>query len=488
MGVRFVLRRVAVLTVVSLVAAAPAEGAVPGRDQVRAAKRYLNDRQGSTSLAIVDSAGRLRGLRRHRTFAGASVVKAMLLVAHLRKIGPRMPNGAERAALRPMITRSDNDRADAVYGWVGDAALIRLARRAGMRDFSVGYHWGAARFSAADQARFMRRFARLTPRASRPYARRLLASIVPWQRWGFTRAARRAGFEIFLKGGWRRTAAGRLVHEVALLARAGARFSVAVLTDGNPSHDYGTATLRGVASRLLGRSDERTARSAVARAIVNAAHARSGSPAGRRASAVRTAVADPPRAGNRATRRAGLVNILRLAPGIRLDLRYTTRRNITGERLPGYCRPWALLMRPVALDLARVQRYLRRRGHGLLVLDAYRPARATRALVDWARRTGRGHLVGTYIASRSNHNLGSAVDLTLVRLRDGRRLRMGGGYDRLSARAHTLNASGAALRNRLALKSAMERFGFVNYHREWWHYDHRVRGTRYLDLSLGCEN
>jgi D-alanyl-D-alanine dipeptidase len=75
-----------------------------------------------------------------------------------------------------------------------------------------------------------------------------------------------------------------------------------------------------------------------------------------------------------------------------------------------------------------------------------------------------------------------------VRLRDGRRLRMGGGYDRLSARAHTFNASGAALRNRLALKSAMERFGFDNYHREWWHYDHHVRGTRYLDLSLGCEN
>ncbi|HEX2231774.1 MAG TPA: M15 family metallopeptidase, partial [Thermoleophilaceae bacterium] len=248
------------------------------------------------------------------------------------------------------------------------------------------------------------------------------------------------------------------VHEVALLERDGKRFSVAVLTDGNPSHEYGTQTLRGVARRLLGRPQR--ARQA----------------------------ADPPRAGNRATRQAGLVNILRHAPGIRLDLRYTTQNNITGARLPGYCRPWALLLRPVARDLARVQRHLRRRVHGLLVLDAYRPARATRALVDWARRTGRGHLVGTYIASRSNHNLGSAVDLTLVRLRDGRRLRMGGGYDRLSAKAHTLNAGGAALRNRLALKAAMERFGFRNYHREWWHFDHRARGSRYLDLTLGCEN
>jgi D-alanyl-D-alanine dipeptidase len=467
-GVRALLRLVALALALTLAAAPSAAAAIPNRNEVRAAKRYLNDRRGSTSLAIVNSAGRLRGLRPRHTYIGASVVKAMLLVAYLRSIRGRMPTPGERAALGPMITRSDNDSADAVYRRLGDAPLVGLARKAGMRDFSVAYHWGSARVSAADQARFMRRFDRLTPLVSRAYARRLMSSIVTWQRWGFTRAARRAGFEIFFKGGWRRTPAGRLVHESALLERDGRRFSVAVLSDGNPSHDYGTATLRGVASRLLApRNDPES--SAVGHAIAAA---------GER----------PPRAGNRATRRAGLANVLRYAPGLRLDLRYLTRRNITGERLPGYCRPWALLLRPAARDLARVQRLLRRRGHGLLVVDAYRPTRATRALVDWARRTGRGHLVGTYIASRSNHNLGSAVDLTLVRRRDGRRLRMGGGYDRLSARAHTLNASGAALRNRLELKAAMERFGFRNYHREWWHYDHRARGSRYLDLTLGCEN
>jgi D-alanyl-D-alanine dipeptidase len=120
------------------------------------------------------------------------------------------------------------------------------------------------------------------------------------------------------------------------------------------------------------------------------------------------------------------------------------------------------------------------------VLDAYRPARASRALVRWAQRSGRGHLVGTYIATRSRHNTGSAVDLTLIRYRDGKRLRMGSGYDDLGARAHTRNASGRALRNRLVLEDAMERFGFTNYWREWWHFEYRVVGTRYLDLTLGC--
>ena len=73
-----------------------------------------------------------------------------------------------------------------------------------------------------------------------------------------------------------------------------------------------------------------------------------------------------------------------------------------------------------------------------------------------------------------------------MRARDGKRLPMGSGYDELGPRAHTLNASGAALRNRLMLKRSMERFGFSGYWREWWHFEHRVTGSLYLDLPLGC--
>ena len=199
-----------------------------------------------------------------------------------------------------------------------------------------------------------------------------------------------------------------------------------------------------------------------------------------------TAPGDEPRAGSPALRRAGLVDVHRYAPGVRVELVYRTRHNITGHRLPGYCREWGLLLEPAARDLARVQRRLRRRGLGLLIFDAYRPARASRALVRWAQRSGRRDLVGTYIARRSRHNTGSAVDLTLVRAADGRRLDMGSGYDELGPRAHTLNARGRALRNRLTLRRAMERFGFAGYWREWWHFEHRFTGPRYLDLPLGC--
>ena len=110
--------------------------------------------------------------------------------------------------------------------------------------------------------------------------------------------------------------------------------------------------------------------------------------------------------------------------------------------------------------------------------------RATQALVRWAERTGRGHLVGTYIARRSRHNTGSAVDITLVRFRDGKRLRMGG-FD-LGPGSNTFNAGGRILRNRLTLMNAMERFGFSAYLNEWWHFEHQIRPNRYLDVTLGC--
>jgi D-alanyl-D-alanine dipeptidase len=437
----------------------------PPAARVRAVRRYLKSRSGVNSWSLIDNWGRLHGFSPHRVYVTASLVKAMLLTAYLRGIGNRMPDASEQALLAPMIRMSSNDAADAIYSRIGDAPLYRLARRAGMRQFSIAGYWGNAHFSAEDQARLFSRIDRLVPRKSRAYARGLLSSIVAYERWGFSRFSLARGFKTFFKGGWRDTSAGRLVHEAALFERGDTRVSMAVLTDGNPSHDYGTETLRGVAQRIFG-----PARRAVR------AQSTEAEPAGDEP--------DPPDAGNRATRRAGLVDVHRFAPGIRVSLSYRTKHNETGRPLPGYCENWGLMHRRAAFSLGQVQRYLLRHGLGLLILDAYRPARATEALVRWAQRTGRGGAVGTYIARRSRHNTGSAVDITLVRDRDGKRLRMGGFA--LGPSSHTYNASGSILRNRLTLKKAMERFGFRAYLNEWWHFEHYIRPTRYLDVTLGC--
>ncbi len=431
----------------------------PPARRVRAVQRWLRSRGATNSWALIDSWGRLHGFAPHRLYVSASLVKAMLLVAYLRGIGNRAPDAGERASLGPMITVSSNDAADTIYYRVGDPALYRLARLAGMKRFSVAGYWANAQLSAEDQARFFHRIDRLVPKASRGYARGLLSSIVSHQRWGFSRYSLASGFKTFFKGGWRGTGAGQLVHEAALFERGPTRISMAVLTDGNPSHDHGTETLRGVAERLFPRQPRATQQPAPQDEA-------------------------PKEAGSPATRRAGLVDVHRFAPGIRVNLSYRTKHNETGAPLPGYCKNWALMHERAAFNLGQVQRYLRRNGLGLLILDAYRPVRATEALVRWAERTGRGGAVGTYIARRSRHNTGSAVDITLVRLRDGKRLRMGGFA--FGPSSHTYNASGRILRNRLTLKDAMERFGFSAYLNEWWHFEHYIRPNRYLDVTLGC--
>jgi D-alanyl-D-alanine dipeptidase len=166
-----------------------------------------------------------------------------------------------------------------------------------------------------------------------------------------------------------------------------------------------------------------------------------------------------------------LVDVQSLDPSIVVDLRYSTANNFTGAPLPGYQANRAYLRREAASALTRVQRDLRPQRLGLKIFDAYRPVRATLAMVDWTERVHRPDLLKNgYIASRSRHNLGLAIDLTLIDLPAGKELDMGTPFDTFSAAAHTANASGLAADNRQKLKAAMEAEGFQNYDQEWWHY------------------
>jgi D-alanyl-D-alanine dipeptidase len=181
-----------------------------------------------------------------------------------------------------------------------------------------------------------------------------------------------------------------------------------------------------------------------------------------------------------------LVNVRRVDRTIRTDIRYATHNNFTGRRLPGYERPRAMLRPSAAAALGRVQARLRTEGLGLKVFDAYRPVRATLAMVDWAERSGnRWVLDQGYVARRSGHNLGITVDLTLVDQRTGRELAMGTPFDTFSEAAHTANATGEVMENRMRLKRAMEAEGFVNYDQEWWHY-RMASDPAPLDVPLRC--
>jgi hypothetical protein len=120
-----------------------------------------------------------------------------------------------------------------------------------MRGFVPAGWWSEARLTPADQARLFRRLDALTPRAWRPYARRLLAGVVSSQSWGIPRALRPRGCKVLFKGGWRPSPTGSLVLQAALIERGRRRLALAAKTDGNPSHAYGTETIHGIADRPL---------------------------------------------------------------------------------------------------------------------------------------------------------------------------------------------------------------------------------------------
>jgi zinc D-Ala-D-Ala dipeptidase len=180
-----------------------------------------------------------------------------------------------------------------------------------------------------------------------------------------------------------------------------------------------------------------------------------------------------------------LVDLRTLDSTIRIEARYATSNNFTGKPLPGYQARRALLRREAATALARVQRRLGPQGLGLVIYDGYRPVRATLAMVDWARRTGRMDLLNDgYIASRSRHNLGLAVDLSLAELRTGAELDMGTPFDTFTEAAHTANAEDRVLRNRQILVQAMKAEGFSNYDQEWWHFAYPVEGALPFDMVI----
>ncbi|MCA1557928.1 MAG: M15 family metallopeptidase [Acidobacteria bacterium] len=179
--------------------------------------------------------------------------------------------------------------------------------------------------------------------------------------------------------------------------------------------------------------------------------------------------------------KSDLVELNRLDPTLRLDIRYATANNFLGR--PVYTEARAFLQRSAALALLRVHRKLRRKGYGLVIFDGYRPWSVTKIFWDATPEEKRAFVADPRKGSR--HNRGCAVDLTLFDIKTGRLLPMPSDYDDFSERAHPDYQGGAAeeRRNRNLLRAAMEAEGFTVYENEWWHFDYKD-WKRYSILNM----
>ncbi|MFF0341358.1 D-Ala-D-Ala dipeptidase VanX [Kribbella sp. NPDC004875] len=183
---------------------------------------------------------------------------------------------------------------------------------------------------------------------------------------------------------------------------------------------------------------------------------------------------------------ADFVFVDEFVSGIRWDAKYAVWDNFTGKPVDGYLANRIVGTKALcsALDVARAK--AETLGFGLLLWDGYRPQRAVDRFLRWSRqpedgRTKRRHYPNIeraemfekgYVAAKSGHSRGSAVDLTLYHLATGEIARMGGDHDLMDSVSHhgARGITPAAARNRQYLRTVMESSGFDSYDYEWWHY------------------
>ena len=193
-------------------------------------------------------------------------------------------------------------------------------------------------------------------------------------------------------------------------------------------------------------------------------------------------------------RPADLVELIKMDPSLRLEIRYATTNNFMHR--PVYHQARAFLQRPAAEALVRANESLRARGYGLLVFDGYRPWSVTKAFWDSAAKEQRD--IGFVANPRegSKHNRGCAVDLTLAELATGKEVTMPSAYDEFSDRAFSSYQGGNPESRRLRdlLRSAMEAEGFTVLNEEWWHFDYkdwreyRILNVPFETIKLGNSN
>lgn len=176
------------------------------------------------------------------------------------------------------------------------------------------------------------------------------------------------------------------------------------------------------------------------------------------------------------------VDVQSLNANIFIDLKYAGPDNFMKQRLYFKLNK-AYLQKDVAERLARCQHYLTEIDTGLhlLIYDALRPVSVQQRMwtaLDSIPAARRKNMVSSPL-SKSLHNFGAAVDLTICRS-DGQPLDMGAGYDDFREIAYPSKemyffAKGELTQlqmdNRRLLRQVMRKEGFRNIPKEWWHFD-----------------
>lgn len=178
-----------------------------------------------------------------------------------------------------------------------------------------------------------------------------------------------------------------------------------------------------------------------------------------------------------------LIEIVKLDPTIKLDIRYATKNNFLGRCV--YKVAKAYLQNPVAQDLVKANKELKPHGYGFLIFDGYRPWSVTKLFWDEIHPSKRQFVADPKVGSI--HNRGCAIDLTLYDLKTGKEIKMPSQFDEFNKKAYPTYKSGTKeeIKNRDFLINIMKKYNFTVHSQEWWHYNHKdCNKYQILDLSF----
>lgn len=184
----------------------------------------------------------------------------------------------------------------------------------------------------------------------------------------------------------------------------------------------------------------------------------------------------------------GFVYLSDVDNSILQDVRYAKLDNFMGRPALGYNKPVIICTEVAAKHLSAAHKEFGKMGYKIKVFDGYRPHTAVQDFWNWAQEPTDMLMQASYypgykdkmqifadgfIAKYSKHSRGSTFDLTLVDAKTNVDLDTGGSFDLFSTVSHTnsneINKEAKA--NRKILVEVMEKHGFQNYSKEWWHYE-----------------
>jgi beta-lactamase class A len=244
----------------------------------------LRGRAGNHAVTVYDTVTEVSCYTdSERQFDSASIVKAIILPALLRwhqETGTPL-SSEERDEATLMITQSDNDAATELWNEVGMSRLQHFLNLAKMGETQLdqnGY-WGLTQVTAHDEMLLLQLLTlpnSVLSASSRSYQLGLMARVISSQRWG-TPAGAPSGVTVHVKNGWLPDDTGWHINSIGAFTGKNKNYLIAVLTDDNPSEQYGIDTIQAVA-RVVHRDLNEARQIVKARLAANVAPSSSPAP------------------------------------------------------------------------------------------------------------------------------------------------------------------------------------------------------------------